>query len=92
MLHRSFQSLAVGLLSIWFIAAVNTLVQLATGDGMRGRMMGLWTMALPGAQVATGPFAGWVTEAAGPRVGFALPAVAVMVPWRLVSSMRRVQG
>lgn len=69
--------MAVGLLSIWFIAAANTLVQLAAGDGMRGRMMGLWTMALPGAQVATGPFAGWVTQAAGPRVGFALPAMAL---------------
>lgn len=69
--------LAVGLLSIWFIAAANTLVQLASGDGMRGRMMGLWTMALPGAQVGTGPFAGWVTEVAGPRVGFALPAMAL---------------
>ncbi|TVZ01700.1 MFS transporter [Trebonia kvetii] len=69
--------LAVGLLSIWFIAAANTLVQLAAGDGMRGRMMGLWTMALPGAQVGTGPFAGWVTEVAGPRVGFALPAMAL---------------
>jgi MFS family permease len=69
--------LAVGLLSIWFIAAANTLVQFASGDGMRGRMMGLWTMALPGAQVGTGPFAGWVTEVAGPRVGFALPAMAL---------------
>ena len=69
--------LAVGLLSIWFIAAANTLVQLAAGDGMRGRMMGLWTMALPGAQVGTGPFAGWVTAVAGPRVGFALPAMAL---------------
>ena len=69
--------LAVGLLSIWFIAAASPLVQLAAGDGMRGRMMGLWTMALPGAQVATGPFAGWVTEVAGPRVGFALPAMAL---------------
>jgi len=67
----------VGLLSIWFIAAANTLVQLAAGDGMRGRMMGLWTMALPGAQVGTGPFTGWVTEVAGPRVGFALPAMAL---------------
>ncbi|MGH3290442.1 MAG: MFS transporter [Trebonia sp.] len=69
--------MVVGLLSIWFIAAANTLVQLASGDGMRGRMMGLWTMALPGAQVVTGPFAGWVTQDVGPREGFALPAMAL---------------
>ena len=77
---RSFQSLqspVVGLLSIWFIAAANTLVQLASGDEMRGRMMGLSTMALPGAQVVTGPFAGWVTQDVGPREGFALPAMAL---------------
>lgn len=67
----------VGLLSIWFIAAANTLVQLASGDGMRGRMMGLWTMALPGTQVVTGPLAGWVTQDAGPRAGFALPGMAI---------------
>jgi hypothetical protein len=82
--------LAVGLLSIWFIAAANTLVQLAAGDRFRGRMMGLWTMALPGAQVGTGPFAGWVTEAAGPRVGFALPAMALAAiagaGWRALTS------
>ena len=63
----AFAGLAVvGLLSIWFIAAANTLVQLASGDEMRGRTMGLWTMALPGAQVVTGPFAGWVTQDVGP--------------------------
>ena len=80
----------VGLLSIWFIAAANTLVQLASGDGMRGRMMGLWTTALPGAQVGTGPFAGWVTQEAGPRVGFALPAMALAViagaGWRALTA------
>lgn len=82
--------LAVGLLSIWFIAAANTLVQLISGDGMRGRMMGLWTMALPGAQVGTGPFAGWVTGVAGPRVGFALPAMALtavaVTGWRILTA------
>ncbi len=67
---------AVGLLSIWFIAAANTLVQLASGDGMRGRVMGLWTMALPGAQVGTGPFAGWVTQEAGPG------SASRSLPWR----------
>jgi MFS family permease len=81
---------AVGLLSIWFIATANTLVQLASGDGMRGRVMGLWTMALPGAQVATGPFAGWVTQDAGPRMGFALPAMALTViagtGWRALTA------
>lgn len=64
-------------------------------------MMGLWTMALPGAQVGSGPFAGWVTEVAGPRAGFALPAMALAAVagagWRaltrdpLISATERVQ-
>lgn len=45
--------MATGCLSIWFIAAANTLVQLATAPGMRGRVMGLWGTALPGSNVLT---------------------------------------
>lgn len=86
----------VGLLSIWFIAAANTLVQLASGDGMRGRMMGLWTMALPGAQVVTVPFAGWVTQDVGPREGFALPAMALTAiagaGWRALTASTAEAG
>ena len=69
----------VGCLSIWFIAAANTLVQLAVDPGLRGRMMALWTMALPGSSLATGPLAGWVTQDAGPRVGFSLSGLALAV-------------
>jgi MFS family permease len=85
---------AVGCLSIWFIAAASTLVQLATAPGMRGRMMGLWTMALPGTQVVNGPLAGWVTQDAGPREGFALSGMALaavaLAGWRALTSVPRV--
>ena len=47
-----------GCLSIWFIAQANTLVQLVADPSMRGRVMGLWTMALPGTEPATSPRAG----------------------------------
>jgi MFS family permease len=80
----------VGCLSIWFIAAANTLVQLAAAPGMRGRMMGLWTMALPGTQVVNGPLAGWVTQDAGPREGFSLSGLALaavaLAGWRALSA------
>jgi MFS family permease len=82
---------AVGCLSIWFIAAANTLVQLATAPGMLGRMMGLWTMALPGTPVVNGPLAGWVTQDAGPREGFSLSGMAlaavVLAGWRALTSV-----
>ena len=81
---------ATGGLSIWFIAAANTLVQLATEPGMRGRVMGLWTTALPGSQVVNGPLAGWVTQDVGPREGFALSGMALAAiaatGWRVLTA------
>jgi MFS family permease len=86
----AFAGLAVaGCVSIWFIAAANTFVQLAADPGMRGRMMGLWTMALPGSEPVTGPSVGWVTQYVGPREGFGLAglalAVVASVGWRALS-------
>jgi len=76
--------------SIWFIAAANTFVQLAADPGMRGRMMGLWTMALPGSEPVTGPSVGWVTQYVGPREGFGLAgltlAVIASVSWRTLAA------
>jgi MFS family permease len=76
----AFTGLAVvGCTSIWFIATANTFVQLAADPEMRGRMMGLWTMALPGSEPVTGPSAGWVTQYVGPREGFGLSGLALAV-------------
>jgi MFS family permease len=86
----AFAGLAVvGCVSIWFIAAANTFVQLAADPGMRGRMMGLWTMALPGSNTVTGPCAGWVTQEVGAREGFGLSglalAVVALAGWRALA-------
>ena len=85
----AFAGLAVvGCVSIWFIAAANTFVQLAADPAMRGRMMGLWTMALPGSEPVTGPSVGWVTQYVGPREGFGLAGLALAVVasagWRVL--------
>lgn len=68
-----------GALSIWFIARANTLAQLRASPSMRGRVMGIWVMALPGAQPITSPVVGFTAEAAGPRAGFGLAGVALLV-------------
>jgi MFS family permease len=68
-----------GCASIWFIARANTLVQLAADPAMRGRIMGVWNMALPGCQPITSPFVGLVDNAAGPRAGFGLAGIALLV-------------
>ena len=78
-----------GFFSIWFIALANTLVQLRPAPNMRGRVMGLWTMALPGLNPVTGLMVGAVAELAGPREGFALAgvtlAIAALAGWRALS-------
>lgn len=68
----------VGLSSIWFIALANTVVQLRSAPALRGRMMGLWVMALPGLGAVTGPLTGWVAQALGARAAFGLAGVALL--------------
>src|SRR6202012_2328423 len=67
-----------GCLSIWFITQANALVQLRADAAMRGRVMGVWTMALPGTEPATSPGVGWVAQTAGARIGFSLAGVALL--------------
>ena len=68
----------VGLTAIWFIALANTVVQLRSAPTLRGRMMGLWVMALPGFGVVTGPLTGWVAQVLGARAAFGLAGVALL--------------
>jgi MFS family permease len=82
-----------GLLSIWFIALANTLVQVRTAPAFRGRVMGIWTMALPGMNPVTGLLAGVTAVALGPRAGFALGGVALALTaalgWGALADGRR---
>jgi MFS family permease len=85
-----------GCLSIGFIAQANTLVQLIADPSMRGRVMGLWTMALPGTQPATSPFAGYIGQTFGARDGFSLSGVALLltavIGWRALTDRSAVAG
>jgi len=81
---------AVGFCSIWLIALANALVQLQPEPQMRGRVMGVWTMILPGLTPVTGLAAGAVTQLLGPREGFGLAGVALaaaaMLGWRALGA------
>jgi len=81
-----------GFTSIWFIATANTLVQLDADPAMRGRVMGVWTMALPGMLPVTSVLAGGITEWLGPQTGFAASGVAVLITvavgWRALGRHR----
>ena len=76
----------VGFCSIWMIARANTFVQLRAASEMRGRVMGAWVMALPGASPITGLAIGGLADAAGARAAFAVAGLAMLT---IVAASRR---
>jgi hypothetical protein len=93
----AFVAMAVtGGVSIWFISLANTLVQLESDPGMRGRVNAAWNMALPGCSLGTSPFIGWVGGVAGPRLGFAVAGLTLLlmaaIGWRSLSRVRLPVG
>jgi predicted MFS family arabinose efflux permease len=69
--------IATGMCSIWMIAAANTLVQLRTAPELRGRVMGAWSVALPGMLPITALIAGAVADQYGTRVSYAAAGVII---------------
>jgi MFS family permease len=92
----AFVGIAVaGFFSIWLIAIANTLVQLRSRPEMRGLVMGVWTMALPGSVPVTGMIAALVGQVAGGRAAFGLSGAALLVvcavTWRRLGSAQAVE-
>jgi hypothetical protein len=82
---------ASGFLSIWFIALANTLVQVRAEPALRGRVMGVYTIALPGTLPFTGMLTSLVAQGFGPRAGFAFAGVALLATAALTwTSLREV--
>ena len=79
----------VGFLSIWMIALANTLAQLLPDPSLRGPVMGLWTMMLPGLMPVTALITGAVTQYVGPREGYGIAGVclvaAALLGWRALA-------
>jgi MFS family permease len=74
----AFVGLALaGFLSIWLIAAASTLVLLRSEPRLRGRIAGIWTMALPGSYPVSGLLIALVSTAS-PRAGFSLAGLAMV--------------
>ena len=74
---------AVGLTWLLFITAANSLVQLSSNAGVRGRVMALYVLVLLGGQSIGGPVMGFVVEHLGAPTGMLIsggvPLVAVAV-------------
>ena len=67
-----------GFTSIWYIAVANTLVQLRAGAHLRGRVMGVWVMALPGLSPLTSVLAALLASAAGIRVAYLTAGLVIL--------------
>jgi hypothetical protein len=84
---------AVGAMSIWFIARANAFVLLASEPRLRGQMMGIWSMALPGMSPLTGLAMGAAADAWGPRAALAgvggAAVLAATAGWRTLRPPRR---
>jgi MFS family permease len=73
---------ALGVANLLFITAANSLVQMSSNIGIRGRVMSLYVLVLLGGQAIGGPIMGWVVSTYGPNVGMAIsggvPALAAI--------------
>jgi MFS family permease len=80
--------------SINFLVLMNSTLQLASIDHMRGRVMALYTMALLGTTPLGSVLVGWIGEHAGPRRATAMGALGALVPaaWGWVAFRRRTRA
>ncbi len=87
----------VGYASVSFLAMGNSTLQLGTEPQMRGRVMAMWSVAFQGSTPIGGPVIGWITAAAGARIGLgtgglACFAAALIGLWALRHLARRRAG
>ncbi|MBT2364743.1 MFS transporter [Streptomyces sp. ISL-10] len=89
----------IGMCGLTVNVTANSSVQMATDPLMRGRVMSLFMMVFTGGTPLGAPLVGWITDAYGPRVGFAaggavatLAAVAVGVMLARVGGLRLSVG
>lgn len=79
-----------------FFSTLNTLLQTASADEMRGRVMGIWALVFGGMTPIGGLEAGTLSHYAGVRwamaIGALVCAVAALVVWLIVRQRRPAQS
>ncbi|WP_051155365.1 MFS transporter [Noviherbaspirillum massiliense] len=83
----------IGVSAQTFTTSINSVVQLSTEVGMRGRVMAILLAILMGATPLGAPLVGWVADVFGPRwalaVGAASGIAAAIVGLRYLRSLRQ---
>jgi MFS family permease len=73
---------ALGMATLMFLTAAQSMVQLTTPDGLRGRVAGIYNLVFIGGGAIGGPTVGWIAEHWGARTGLLLagliPATATI--------------
>ncbi|MEV6169212.1 MFS transporter [Streptomyces sp. NPDC051954] len=62
----------IGVFAMTVNVTTNTSIQMGTDPAMRGRVMSLYMMVFLGGSPVGAPIVGWITDAYGARVGFAI--------------------
>jgi MFS family permease len=68
----------LGASSMFFLAAMNSTLQLTSADEMRGRVMAIYFVLFLGSTPIGAPIVGWVSETFNPRAALMLGAVATL--------------
>lgn len=82
----------LGAVSMAFITTVNSSLQLASIDAMRGRVMALYSVLFLGTTPIGSPFVGWLAERFGVTSAFVIPGLATMAAALLVGVVLRRSG
>ncbi|MFI6285904.1 MFS transporter [Streptomyces sp. NPDC051018] len=61
----------IGMFGLTVNVTANSSIQMATDPAVRGRVMSLFMMVFVGGTPLGAPLVGWITDAYGPRIGFA---------------------
>lgn len=72
-------SALLGLASIGFLTTSTAVVQLVAEPEFRGRVLAIQAMVFLGSTPIGGPIVGWISDAAGPRAGLLVGALACFV-------------
>lgn len=77
--------IAVGAATLLLYTSANSTVQLASGDAIRGRVMGVYLMVFIGSGALGGPLIGWLDQHAGPRAGMLISGLVPAIATALVA-------
>lgn len=69
----------VGVTAQLFNSVANSMVQLTTSPGMRGRVMAIFMAVAMGGTPLGAPIVGWVSDGFGPRFGLAVAGLAALL-------------